>query len=209
MLMYNCSSVFQIYLAQFLFLSTAEGCTDGFISYSNLVRKAFSLALITDYNLLHVIPDMKFPRTGNITRIFFSGIFLDPTVSNTRQYYPEIQVWRLQNGTSGDMYMKVGAIGYVTAPTFSQWINVYEYTMEIPLFVQEGDVLGYYQPPSSESLMGLVSVEGKGSGDYFLYGQNPDSVVLSSPAVGRYMRTPLINFEYGKFYKYAWFGYAP
>ena len=165
------------------------------------MSRALSLALITDYNLLHIIPELKFPQTGNITKIVFSGQFLDPTVSNTRQYYPEIQVWRLQNGTS-DTYVKVGAVGYVTAPTFSRWINVYEYTMETPLSVQEGDVFGYYQPPSSESLMGLVSIEGKGYGDYFLYGQNPDSVLLSSPAVGMYLRTPLINFEYGKFHLY-------
>ena len=111
------------------------------------MSRALSLALITDYNLLHIIPELKFPQTGNITKITFSGEFLDPTVSNTRQYYPELQVWRLQNGTS-DTYVKVGAVGYVTPPTFSQWVNVYEYTMKTSLSVQEGDVFGYYQPPS-------------------------------------------------------------
>ena len=166
------------------------------------MRKSLSLALVTVYNTLYVVPDMKFPETGNVTKILFSGQYLDTTGSNSRQYYPEIHIWRLQDnsgGLGGDTYRKVGKIGYRIAPVFSEQVNVYQYKLEIPLSVQEGDVLGYYQPPSSESLMGLVSIEDRGQENYFLYGQNPDTITLSSPTVGKSMRTPLINFQYGEF----------
>ena len=58
------------------------------------------------------------------------------------------------------------------------------------------DTQGYYQPPSSVSVMGLVAVNDGMRESYFLYGQNPDEFTLSDGAVGKYTRTPLINFEY-------------
>lgn len=181
-----------------LFFTDDEGCTNGFISHDNLVRKSLQLALDTSYNMLYIVPDMKFTRTGNVTRILFSGKFLDNTGDEaSRTHYPEIQVWRLQN--SSDNYRKVNTIGYTVAPKFSGDVNVYEFKLNTSLFVQKGDVLGYYQPPSSESVMGLVSIENRGPYNYFLFGLNPESVTLSSPYVGRFKRTPLVKFIYGKF----------
>ena len=161
------------------------------------MRKSLPLALVTHYNVLYIVPDMIFPQTGNITKFFFSGHHLKLLGSNSLEFYPEIQVWRLQD-SGGDTYTKVGAVGYETAPIFSRQVNVYEYVPEIPLYIQEGDVIGYYQPPSSKSLMGLVSIEDERSDGHYLFGQNPDSIVLSSPAVAHSKRTPLINFEIGK-----------
>ena len=59
-------------------------------------------------------------------------------------------------------------------------------------------MLGYYQPPLSVSIMGLVAVNDGMRESYFLYGQNPDEFTLSDGAVGKYTQTPLINFEYGE-----------
>ena len=75
---------------------------------------------------------------------------------------------------------------------------MYEFKVETELYVEEGDVLGYYQPPSSVSIMGLVTVSDGMRESYFLYGQNPDEFTLSDGAVGKYTRSPLINFEYGE-----------
>ena len=147
---------------------------------------------------------MQFPRRGNVTKFVFSGHYLELTGSNTRDLFPEIQVWRQDrdgnHDDGGDIsYVKISSVGYNATPSFSQHANVYEYVLESPLAVQEGDILGYYQPPSSDSLMGLVSVENLGQGiSYFLFGQNVDRIALSSSAVGKYTRTPLISFEYGE-----------
>ena len=182
-----------------LFFTGDEGCTNGFISHNNLVRKSLQLALETSYNMLYIVPDMKFPRSGNITKILFSGVFLDTTGSDTRTQYPELQVWQLQNPSdSGDTYRKIDAIGYTIAPEFSKHVNVYEFKLNSSLFVQKGDILGYYQPPSSDSVMGLVSIEDRGPYNYFLFGQNPNTVTLSSPYLGKCKRTPLVNFVYGE-----------
>ena len=134
----------------------------------------------------------------------FSGQFLPLTGSNSRELYPEIQVWRLSQNesdpqSSGDTYVKLASIGNQTAPRFSGYINVYEYVLETPWPVEEGDVLGYYQPPSSASLMGLVAVNDERTDNYYLFGQNPDVFTLSSKFVGKSTRTPLISFEYCEF----------
>ena len=167
------------------------------MSRNDLVRKSLSLALTTQYNTQCVVPDMRLPWSGNLTKLIFSGKFLATTGSNTRTFYPEIQIWRLREDSNGDTYDKIESVGYSTVPEFSGDVNVYQYTFEIPLPVQEGDVLGYYQPPSSDSLMGVVSIEDRGPQNYCLFNYNPDTITLSRSIVGKSTRTPLINFEYG------------
>ena len=168
----------------------------------DLESKSLQLALVTDYNTINIVPSLKFDRSGYIRKFVFSGRFLDLTGSDSRQLYPEIQVWRLKSNTSDshtvDTYTKVASIGNETAPSFTGRINVYEFKVETELYVEESDVLGYYQPPSSVSVMGLVAVNDGMRESYFLYGQNPDEFTLSDGAVGKYTRIPLINFEYGE-----------
>ena len=174
------------------------------MSYSELVSNSLKLSLVTEYNKLYIIPDMRFTQTGNISKFIFSGQYLELVGSNSRQFYPEIQVWRrLQNGTNSqsteEKFVKVYAVGYEREPIFSGEINVYLYELKTPLEVEEGDVFGYYQPPSSDSLMGLVAVDNQlGPEAYYLLGSNPDTIELTSSAVGKLRRTPLINFEYGE-----------
>ena len=197
-------SLYSNNLCQHLYLLTADGgCTDGFISHDDLVRKSLKLALSTDYNMLYVVPDVSFPKNGNVTKFIFSGHYLESVGSNTRNFYPEIQVWRRNSTTSqrieDSTFVKVTSIGYNVQPAFTGYVNVYEYELSPPIAVKEGDVLGYYQPPSSDSLMGLVAVEDRlGPEAYYLFGYNPDQIELSSPTVGKLYRTPLISFEIGE-----------
>ena len=142
-----------------------------------------------------------FPKSGNISKFLFSGYFLP--ASDARQLYPQIQIWRLSKNESDPQlisynYIRVYSIGNDTAPTFSGRINVYEFILETPWCVEDEDVLGYYQPPSLASLMRLVAVDDGKTESYNLIGQNPSDVTLSSTAVGKSTRTPLISFEYGE-----------
>ena len=191
----------KVNLSYLFLLAVDPGCTDGFVSLNDLRSKSLPLAFTTDFNTLNIVPSLKFSKSGNISKFVFGGRFL--TMANSRQLYPEIQVWRLSKNESDpqsntDNYIRVTLIGNETAPTFSGRINVYEFIFDTPFSVQEGDVLGYYQPPSSSSLMGLVAVDDGRTDSYYLFGQNPSEVTLSSRAVGKSTRTPLISFEYGE-----------
>ena len=122
--------------------------------------------------------------------------------AESKELYPEISVWRLSKShnatlsSNGDTYVKVASITNSTTPKFSGRINVYEF--ETQLYVEEGDVLGYYQPPSSESLIALVAVNDGRTESHFLFGQNPSVISFSNKAVGKSTRAPLISFEYGE-----------
>lgn len=200
----TCTSNAHTLLSLSFCFAADAGCSNGFISLRNLKRKSLPLALITDFNRLNIVPTLQFPKSGKIVKFTFSGQFLPLTGSNSRELYPEIQVWRLSQNksdpqSSGDNYIKLASIGNQTAPRFSGYINVYEFVLETPLPVEEGDVLGYYQPPSSSSLMGLVAVNNERTDNYYLFGQNPDVFTLSSKFVGKSTRAPLISFEYCEF----------
>ena len=163
------------------------------MSDSELAKKSLSLALSPNYNIQCVIPDMKLPRSGNLTRLLFAGIYL--TRSNDRINYPEIQFWRHEEG-SNTTYEKIASTEITGPPQFTGDLNVYQFTFEPPLAVSEGDSLGYSQFPANVSVMGLISVQDRGLINHCLTGETPSVMDLSDAAVQQIMSTPLINFEF-------------
>ena len=166
---------------------------------SDLARKSFSLAFSTDliFNFACVVPDLQFPRDGLLSKLSFVGQFLQsPPPDNT--LYPELQIWRVQGGSNNDTYVKVTTTGVTSAPQFTGHLNVYEFMFDPPVEVKEGYVLGYYQPPSSLSRLGLVSIQGKEPENYCVFGQNPATLSTQSNTVSSFTRTPLVSFEYGE-----------
>ena len=94
--------------------------------------------------------------------------------------------------------MKVNTTGTTSVPQFTDHLNVYELTLDPPVEVKEGYVLGYYQPHSTDSRLGLASIQDKGSESYCVSGQSPDTFSTQSTKVGSVIRTPLVTFEYGE-----------
>ena len=167
------------------------------MTHSDLVRKSLTLALspILEFNSTCVVPDIQFPRDGLLSKLAFVGEFLQS--SSDRELYPELQIWRVQEG-SNDTYVKVNTTGTTSVPQFTDHLNVYELTLDPPVEVKEGYVLGYYQPHSTDSRLGLASIQDKGSESYCVSGQSPDTFSTQSTKVGSVIRTPLVTFEYGE-----------
>ena len=176
-------------------LAGDDGCTAGFMTPSDLARKSLTLALSTDlmFNSACVVPDIQFPRDGLLSKLTFVGEFLQS--SSDRELYPELQIWRVQEGS---IYVKANTTGTTSPPHFTNHLNVYELSFDPPVAAEEGYVLGYYQPPSSVSRLGLVSIQDKGPENYCVFGQNPDTLSTQSTAVASFIRTPLVTFEYGE-----------
>ena len=165
----------------------------------DLAKKSFSLAFSTDliFNFACVVPDLQFPHDGLLSKLSFVGQFLQsPPPDNT--LYPELQIWRVQGGSNNDTYVKVTTTGVTSAPQFTGHLNVYEFIFDPPVEVKEGYVLGYYQPPSSLSRLGLVTIQDKGPENYCIFGQNPATLSTQSSAVSSFTRTPLVTFVYGE-----------
>ena len=166
---------------------------------NDLTRKSLTLSLSTDLilNFACVVPDLQFPRDGLLSKLSFVGQFLQsPPPDNT--LYPELQIWRVQGGSNNDTYVRVTATGTSSAPQFTGHLNVYDLRLDPPVEVKEGYVLGYYQPPSLLSRLGLVTIQDKGPENYCVFGQNPATLFTQSNTVSSFTHTPLVSFEYGE-----------
>ena len=166
---------------------------------SDLVSKSLSLSLSTDlmFNFACVVPDLQFPCDGLLSKLSFVGQFLQSPPPDSH-LYPELQIWRVQGGSNNDTYVKVTTTGTSSAPQFTGHLNVYQFIFDPPVEVKEGYVLGYHQPPSSLSRLGLVSIQDKGPENYCIFGQNPATLFTQSNTVSSFTRTPLVAFEYGE-----------
>ena len=129
---------------------SAESCTEGFITRERLTDEAL---LIGDFagtnqdNQQLIIPNMTFTSSGSVVRWTFVAQYRESATQ-----YPELQVWR--ENTTGT-YVKVGSTGNME-PAQTAYLNVYEYVLDPPLQVLAGDVLGIYQPSSSNSRVDLL-----------------------------------------------------
>ena len=74
----------------------------------------------------------------------------------------ELQLWQI---TSGNNYIKrnFSIIDHINTTTNN---NVYEYSLNPPLEVQEGDVLGVFQPRENDSPITIYFQEGSGPFNY-------------------------------------------
>ena len=130
-------------------INEVSECTQGFLS-------TFDIEVVEGLTDLHLhsarqvlIPDMNFNCTGSITKWIFSARWVGKSPAFT-----ELQVWRRVHD-SGNVYIKVGA----TTIRANQSINdMYEYPVDPPLAFQEGDILGYFQPPKNISQLILYLV---------------------------------------------------
>ena len=62
---------------------------------------------------------------------------------------PEVQIWRKNRNESRDSYVRIESILLTTTRVFNR--NVVEQNLQPPIQVQEGDILGVYQPRYNES----------------------------------------------------------
>ena len=143
-----------------------------------------------------LIPEMRFTCTGTIVGYSVSLRI----IPRSREYYPEIQVWRENSSQPGVYYKKQDAIVINTTACNTVYSNsngVFNCTLnqgaQIP--VQAGDILGL-ELPASDTNRGVLSTRSGSAPTNYVFEQLPLSspVLLSSRSSLDY-ELPQIAFE--------------
>ena len=100
------------------------------------------------HNEQRLFPEMAFTCSGNITQWTYVGG--ERTVEAEKIYHPMLQIWR-----------QVDKTAYVNSQSTSLFIsyesrdraNIHIVNANPPLRVEEGDILGIYQPPESSVIV--------------------------------------------------------
>ena len=125
-------------------------------------------SLIRGENYQGIFPEVGFTCSGSIEGWVFGAQWVG---GNDREF-TELQIWR---PTGNGAYTKVGNTTIITDRINSEF---YEYPLSSPLDFQAGDVLGYYQPHSSQSQLRLRFEDGgrrKNQTGYYYMGSSPAS----------------------------------
>ena len=179
---------------------TNPECARGFISQDTLFVKASILSnnrsdLTYREATQRIIPDIAFHCSGVI--LSYTVAALKRRETSTRRAIPELQLWR--RGSDSTTWVKVQGAGADAAQSNTGELNVYRYTPVPPLPVQEGDILGLYQPYSSASVF-KIYLQGSGVTNYYrgAVASPLDSFRTSMAGVGSERRLPLISVEISK-----------
>ena len=92
-----------------------------------------------------IFPEVGFTCSGQLLGWVFGAQWEGNSASFT-----ELQIWRPTN-----VYGVFTKVGSTTIMTTESHTGFYNYSLSSPLAFQAGDVLGYYQPPPSESQLTL------------------------------------------------------
>ena len=149
---------------------TGEQCTKGFMELTTLTERARYIGVrdrLLD-NETRVLEEYQFNCSStNITSVILGIDVKLP--SNSRNRYPSIQLWRPQTGSS-DQYELVPdserVIYYSTSNTSTS--GVFEYPLNPPISVNNGDLLAVSQPNQGDSIVRVYYIGGVNSRSYRL-----------------------------------------
>ena len=143
------------------------------------------------YGKLSICPQLNFHCNARITRIGFA-LHYQPI----RRDFPYFQIWR-PSAQGSKIYKKISEIHVnrhhiVWSPRISADIPL---TGSKRIFVQSGDVIGYYHPTTTDFRFDTIRTEGY---ELYEYNDNLNSVDLNSPNIRYAPRQPLMNFTVGE-----------
>ena len=131
--------------------SQTSDCTSGFMSRERIDLLMDGVGNKRIFNAQVLFPGMNFTCNGSIQSLIFGAQWQGNSSS-----FPELQIWRPSGSQS---YSKVG--GTLINMTGENSLKFYQYTLTSPLAFGKGDILGYYQPASSQ--LGLYfELDGQG-----------------------------------------------
>ena len=188
---YACCFCYVVFLG-----GNAESCTEGFITREILADEAFFIPdFVYMYGRQLIIPNMTFTSSGSVVRWTFAARY---RASATQ--YPELQVWR--ENTTGT-YVKVGSTGNME-PNQTPYLNVYEYVLDSPLQVLAGDVLGIYQPSSTNSRVHLLFTLNSNLVNWYTKVSRPqDTFMVAGSLTNNVLPLVTVSFEpEGELYLY-------
>ena len=105
------------------------------------------------------------------------------TITNTRNSYPQLEIWSPNNANNVNVYNQVSSSirTIQLQPDNFTTSGVYTYQFCQPLSVQMNDILGIYQPPHSESVV-RVHYESSSNTAYKLDSPDDEYVNVNSNA---------------------------
>ena len=163
-------------------------CTEGFITGERLTDEALLIGEFANlYGQQLIIPNMTFTSSGSVVRWTFAARY---RASATQ--YPELQVWR--ENTTGT-YVRVGSTDNME-PNQTAYLNVYEYVLDPPLQVLTGDVLGIYQPSSTNSRVQLLFLSDSNHVNWYTEVSRPqDFFVVTGSLINNVLPLVAVSFE--------------
>lgn len=169
----------------------ADDCTSGFMSLGRMNKVLDNYIVSAPSNRQAIIPEIMFTCNGTITTWIFGGQWNGQIVASAS---PELQIWR-SNGNGS--YNRVGSTEINV--TESNTTRLYWYHLSPNLTFQEGDILGFYQPQSSESPLRLrLAVRMDPLQTVYLRLGNQDTEFATTCSSCKRMLNVLVNVETGK-----------
>ena len=145
--------------------STTSCITEQFLSQQDVESQAMMISQIKKRDSTQrMFPGMYFSCNGLLTKWIIGG---EP--EKNEQPFPELQLWRTTDATN---YFKANFSRISTVPSNILDMNVYEYVLDPPLEVQNGDVFGLYKPKEDDSVLNIFLQEHSGP---FAYGEQKDA----------------------------------
>ena len=178
-------------------------CSTGFLSREALERAVNNHPAISDSLQstnpgleLHLFPDMRFTCSVNITRLIVGAEEI-----STAGLPPELQIWRLQEGTS-DMYFQVDSVPLSLNVMQEVSLKPGVYNLEVSLSFTRGDILGVFYPQQSNVLLHSVADHGSTlhNKSVELKQPPPVSFQLDNTTLANTRQWPLVAVDAGRSY---------
>ena len=166
-----------------ILLSDSSQCISGFISSNDIKIQAREIAKVESFNnKIRYFPDIGFTCNGNITHIIIGAKDQNGTE------LPQICFWR---PLDGGKYEQTGSSYSFVYDNANDPSNLRWYNLSQPIQVQNGDVLGIYQPMKMNSDLTIYYQKESGPPNYDNNGilNNKNDYPLVSVIFGKYFKT--------------------
>ena len=173
--------IYVIPLTVFLYVQrgvpVVDGCANGFPDTNLIVTRATKTTTgkkaSTGLSLLNA-----FPCQGTVTGLVL-GVDVR-TVTNSRNTFPEISLWRPEDpdelDKEYDMVQGSTRTVQLTPSNFST-SGVFDYAIDPPLDFKADDILGWTQPGGGNSVVRMYTIDGK---EFMIKRKVPDDVSSNS-----------------------------
>ena len=177
--------MFFIFLILYLLGTDASHCVNGFLNPTALRETTTRLnihGVTTKEKELRLFPNITFTCNGFITKWIVGAGNANLSNSNNSQ----LQIWR--RGSSDTTYNRIASSFLIHNETSHS--NIHEVISNPPLEIQEGDILGVYQPNGDNNLLKLYYQENTGPLNYL------ESIINPPPPSWFALNTPATQLYY-------------
>lgn len=189
----NYSVVFELF---YIFTAEDPICSKNFLTLEELRQSSLVLKTNTvtahSHTAIVLFPDLIFTCNGSISRVVIGAS--DVTLSMSSEASLSIQNWRIDNETNPS-YARVGSTSLTQRNSLpTMYSNVYEFSLNPPLQVQQGDILGVHHMEGN----GIAMDYQQATGPRNWHISDPLESILSTQSSSTNFDYPLIRVMYGK-----------